>query len=148
MNTTETKADLKQPLEAELGRLMQTPIGQRIAAIQVLLGGGVSPATIADRNNGHEQPRGRRGPGVSDVKLRAVRQYMENTRIARQSDIAKDLNENSGSVSLAMRELESRGDVEDTGKIDRKSKVWKFIGEPERVTNVNPGDGVEAGRRR
>jgi hypothetical protein len=150
--TTDEMKTLEPALEAELARLQQ-----RIAAIQVLLGHNVADVAsavresaaagikrAADGNGGS----GRRGPGVSKVKLRAVRQYMERHGEARQTDIAKDLDENSGSVSLALRHLEAEGDVIDTGRIDRKSKIWRFVGEPERTTNINVGSGVEQGRRR
>lgn len=151
--TTEQLTALQQELENELARLRDTDIGRRMMLVQALLNGDGEDLMASLEQSiraakPEPKPSGRRGPGVSQAKLRAVRQYMENTRIARQVDISKDLDENSGSVSLALRELERIGDVKNTGKVDRKSIVWEFIGEPERATNINVGDGVEQGRRK
>lgn len=147
MVTADKEQTLEETLRDELARLRE-----RQAAIEVLLGersellerrvmDGLDRAVRAAKS-------ARRGPGVSDAILRTVREYMENHRIARQSDIAKDLKLNSGAVSLALRWHEAAGDVEDTGKIDRRSKLWKFTGEPTRATNINVGEGVEPGRRK
>ena len=153
----ENTEELMEHLEARLAELRATDVGRQIAAIELLL--GHSPDGAADRmmDDLQDRIRGskpvRRGRGVSDAKLRAVRQYMEAHagQDVRQVDISRDLNENSGSISLALRALESSGDVEDTGRVDRKSKVWVYAGEPadsDRVTKITPGEGVEQGRRR
>lgn len=146
-----TADHLTEQLEAELTRLRATEVGQRIAAIELLL--GQSPDGPAGMLRADLETRirsTRRGRGVSDAKLRAVRSYMEAHagQDVRQVDISRDLNENSGSISLALRALEGAGDVEDTGRVDRKSKVWRFTGEVQRATNITPGEGVEPGRRR
>lgn len=137
---------LEETLREERDRLKE-----RVAAIDVLLGDQsdmLERRVSGDGDGPERRPPARRGPGVSEAILRTVREYMENCRITRQSDIAKDLKLNSGAVSLALRWLESEGDVEDTEKIDRRSKVWKFTGESSRATNVNVGEGVEPGRRK
>ena len=148
-------APLRDGLEEELRRLRATDVGQRISALQVLLGeaNGTTPelmgaleASLAAAKDG---PR-RSGRGVSEAKLRAVREYMQAHGEARQVDVSNDLDENSGSVSLALRALADAGDVEDTGRVIDKSKLWRWTGEPgpRRVTNVEPGVGISEGRKR
>lgn len=151
--TTANDTDLRAALEAELGRLRQTDIGRRMTAIEVLLAenGGAMPMMEHVVASAPPAP-GRRGPGVSQAKLAAVRQYLQAHGKARQVDIAKDLEENTGSVSLALRALASEGVALDTGTVDNKSKVWHWTGEeapaPARATVIEPGAGVREGRRR
>jgi hypothetical protein len=147
MMIQQTSNPLTEALEAELRRLRQdTADGRRITALEVLLGEDGLQVELATPARAPAP----RGPGVSQAKLRAVRQYLESHGQARQVDVAKDLDENSGSVSLALRALEAEGVAEDTGVIDGKSKVWRYTGEPsnDRVVNVVPGEGVSEGRRR
>lgn len=146
--SSEDKAQaLQEALRSELENLLR-----RAEAIKVLLGqdGDLPSLVPAPSEDGHA-PAGRRGPGVSEAKLAAVRDYMEAHPRARQVDIARDLGENTGSVSLALRWLASLGDVRDTGEIDNKAKVWEFTGEPaarpQRTTKIEPGVGVSEGRR-
>jgi hypothetical protein len=149
---TNDSTDLRAALEAELGRLRSTDIGRRMTAIEVLLGedGAMAVPRLEDRTATRPAP-GRRGPGVSQTKLAAVRQYLQAHEEVRQVDIAKDLEENTGSVSLALRALADEGVAQDTGAVDNKSKVWRWIGEPAepgRATVIEPGTGIREGRRR
>lgn len=135
---------LHASLRAELERLRR-----QVAAIEVLLGADHDLPVVSEPTPARAP--GRRGPGVSPAKLKAVREFMEaNGPRVRQVDIGRQLGENSGSVSLALRALEAQGDVRDTGDVDNKAKVWEFIGEPrrpQRVTTIEPGVGLSEGRR-
>lgn len=152
MTTATNDTDLRAALEAELGRLRSTDIGRRMTAIEVLLGedGAMAVPSLEERTATRHAP-GRRGPGVSQTKLTAVRQYLQAHGEVRQVDIAKDLEENTGSVSLALRALEAEGVAKDTGAVDNKSKVWRWVGEAadsDRATVIEPGTGIREGRRR
>lgn len=148
---TNDSTDLRAALEAELGRLRSTDIGRRMTAIEVLLGedGAMAVPRLEDR--AARPAPGRRGPGVSQTKLAAVRQYLQAKDKVRQVDIARDLEENTGSVSLALRALAEEGVAQDTGEVDNKSKVWVWTGEPAEPTRavvIEPGTGIREGRRR
>jgi hypothetical protein len=154
--TAEDTTTLRSALEAELRRLRQgTPVGRRITALEVLLSdngtAGTTPDTLTTGRPvvapapAPVEQFGRRGPGVSQAKLRAVRQYMETNGEVRQVDVSCDLGENSGSVSLALRALEAQGDVEDTGRVEAKSKVWRFIGEQSEAPAAQPADRIDVG---
>jgi hypothetical protein len=147
---TDSRNDLRQALEAELDRLRETDVGRRMEAIELLLMDGNLPdlPTLHARSTADA---GRRGPGVSQAKMDAVREYMQSHGEARQVDIASDLQENTGSVSLALRALAAEGSVEDTGRVENKAKVWSYTGPSEgpatrRATVVEPGNGVREGR--
>lgn len=154
---TDLSPAFKEEVEKELDRLRATPVGRRITALETLLGdvGGGALAAIdrelRDRVRDVGASIARPGTGVSDAKLNAVRQYMQTHGEARQVDVTNDLEENSGSISLALRALASQGVVEDTGKVDRKAKVWRYIGPKtdgdKRATVVDVGEGVREGRR-
>lgn len=119
--------DLQAALAAELARLRDTDVGRRMAAIEVLLSeDGYAPAAPSSPS----RQQGRRGPGVSEVKLNAVRQYLQTKGEARQVQISTDLDENSGTVSLALRALETEGVALDTGRVVNKSKIWQWAAEP------------------
>ena len=151
--TAEDSPTLRSALEAELRRLREeTPVGRRMTAIEVLLAenGTLPTPTMALPQRAAEPvpaapPVRRRGPGVSQAKLHAVRQYMEAKGEARQVDISNDLEENSGSVlSLALRALEAEGVVE-PGDIESKSKVWRFIGEPSQPPDAKRATVIDIG---
>lgn len=149
---TELSASFTEEAERELARLRSTPIGRRITALEMLLG---DMDAAVPRELKADAPRGARpGTGVSEAKLNAVRKYMQVHGEARQVDLTNDLEENSGSISLALRALAAQGEVVDTGKVDRKAKVWRWVGPPlkddnngKRATVVDVGEGVREGRR-
>ena len=145
--------DLIPALESE-----RADLERRIEAIDLLLGRKGSVTTrLQEQGSGAPPvttpPAVRRGAGVSDVKKRAVLQYVRSHGRVRQVQIQKDLNENSGAVSLAVRQLQAEGKLEDTGEIEAKSKVWKYVGPQEgsngdRVTEIRPGEHIGPGRKR
>ena len=148
MTTNEDRFEaLHEQLRLELESLLR-----RAEAIKVLLGEDSDlPSLVPVQVERSVASPGRRGPGVSEAKLNAVRDYMEAHGRARQRDIAADLGENTGSVSLALRWLAGQGDVRDTGEIENKAKVWEFTGQPasrpQRTTRIEPGVGISEGRR-
>lgn len=56
--------------------------------------------------------------------LDAINDYLAREGTARQADIAKALKLNSGTVSLALRQLAESGIVRDTGRSERGSIIW------------------------
>lgn len=60
---------------------------------------------------------------ISDEKLAAVRSYIERHGKVRQASIAQDLKLNSGTVSVALRKLQSDGLVAPGGK-EHGSRIW------------------------
>jgi hypothetical protein len=144
-----TTTELIPALETERAELQR-----RIEAIDILLGREGSYTVRRTQESAVPKPRIQRGEGVSDIKKRAVLQYIRAHGHARQVQIQKDLNENSGAISLAVRALEAEGKIEHTGEIEAKSKVWRYV-RPERnhhngdrVTEIRPGEGVSQGRQR
>lgn len=142
---TADTTDIRPVLEAERERLRR-----RLQAIDVLLesDGAMPLADMPVPTAPAPSAPARRGAGVSPAKLKAVHKYLESKGEVRQVEITNDLEENSGSVSLALRALEAQGVAQDTGKVVNKSKVWRFTGEPERSTVLEPGVGVRQGRKR
>lgn len=86
---------------------------------------------------------------ISKEKLEAVEKYLKKHGTARQSDIYKDLGLNAGSVSVALRVLETQ----DPPKViradhkERGSQLWLHHSRVKRETVVHPGEGVSEGRR-
>lgn len=66
---------------------------------------------------------------VGDDRLESVRQYMNAHGSARQADLAKALNINSGSVSVALRRLQLEGFVQPLSK-DNGSTRWERVRVP------------------
>ena len=157
---TADTTDLRPALEAELRRLRATPVGRRLAAIEVLLDDGSTSAlpALEDSVVHRMQEAHRRAKGVSDAKLALVGEYMQKHGEARQVDIGRELKQNSGTISVALKVLADQGVVEDTGQVDDKAKVWRYTGpepapEPDegngnRTVKIEPGVGVSEGRRR
>jgi hypothetical protein len=85
---------------------------------------------------------------VGAARLQAVRNYIERSGEARQADIVKDLNLNSGTVSVATNALQDAGDIEAIGK-ERGSVIWKFTGElgEEPEAQIRVGESVEPERK-
>lgn len=77
--------------------------------------------------------------------VEAIFDYLKKHGTARQADIAKDLQLNSGTASLALRQLQDDGAVSPQDQKDRGSVVWDFVG-TRRETVVHAGEGVRAGR--
>lgn len=137
--------DLFDALEAEQRRIEdeRKALDEREDALhrarQALLG-----ATPRKRAT---EPRKRTRAGTQQKAaahhLQAITDYMRRQTRARQADVAKDLQLNSGTVSLALRQLEADGVVKSLERKDRGSVVWQLAG---RSTVVEPGAGTREGR--
>ena len=69
---------------------------------------------------------GRRAYQVGDDKIAAVLEYIEQAGgRARQADITRDLNINSGTASTALRALEAEGQIAKGPKTNR-SATWEL----------------------
>jgi hypothetical protein len=92
--------------------------------------------------------RQRKRTSVGKARLQAVRDCIERHGEARQADIVKDLNLNSGTVSVATNALQTAGEIEAVGK-ERGSVIWRFTGKRRQKPDAQPraGEGVEAGRK-
>lgn len=66
---------------------------------------------------------------IGEDKLNTIRQYMNDHVQARQADICKDLNLNSGLVSVGMRVLQQLGEVK-PGEKRNASRVWELVKVP------------------
>jgi hypothetical protein len=63
---------------------------------------------------------------ISAGRLNLVRDYFEHHEQARQADITKDLNLNSGAVSVALKLLRDEGVVK-PGTQENGSRVWERV---------------------
>lgn len=97
-------------------------LAERLSAIDTALaalrGEGTVPVTAG---------LGLRKSSIGDDKLEAVRAYVRKMRRVRQADIGHELGLNSGTVSVAVANLEAEGSIVPAGKEDR-SMVWEAAG--------------------
>lgn len=98
------------------------------ATLALLRGGsvdGMVDALVAAMRNGSHTPSSR-SAGVGDDKLNAVRAFVRSAKRVRQADIQHKLDLNSGTVSMALRELQAEGEVVPRGK-ENRSRVWEIV---------------------
>lgn len=81
---------------------------------------------------------------VAETHLNAITEYLAKQQRARQADIGKALELNSGVPSRAMRELEEAGTVRRVGK-EAGSVVWELVPTPKKQRRAT--DRTPAGSR-
>lgn len=89
---------------------------------------GTSPAAAPRRGRAANVRESRAGvkQKVAQHHVDAIFDYLKKHKTARQADVAKDLQLNSGTASLALRQLEEDGSVQALATKDRGSVVWEF----------------------
>lgn len=109
---------------------MREQLLEEVAAVDAtltVLRGGNSAADLVnamlDAVRGRALPA-QRGSGVGADKLEAVREYVQLHGRVRQSDIARELELNSGTVSTALHALQLEGVVE-PGRKENRSRIWE-----------------------
>lgn len=110
------------PILAQL-QAERSALQERVSAIDTAiaaLSGGAVPALTATMLKF-------RGAAVGADKMDRVREYMRRHGEARQADIARDLQLNTGTISVAMRMLEESGEAKSLGKRNR-SQYWRWTG--------------------
>lgn len=101
-------------------------LAHRRALVEEALGGVVPTPTPSHNgnSNGHVDPM---TLSVSPERETEVHKYLKRHRRARQSDIAKSLDFNSGSVSNALRRLEAEGLVTRSAEKVDGSYEWAVV---------------------
>lgn len=99
------------------------------------LGGNGTPTA-------HRGTRVRTRAGVqqkaSQMHMDAISDYLTGRGAVRQADIGKALGLNSGTVSLALRQLEQDGLVEPLPEKERGSVVWQTTAPRDTVSSPRP----------
>lgn len=124
----------KDDVAAEVAKLdaMREQLLEEVAAIDAtisVLRNGQSASdlvsTILTTFRGRVSVAAPRGAGVGADKLAQVREYVQKHGRVRQSDVARDLDLNSGTVSVALHALQMEGEVENTNRKENRSLVWE-----------------------
>lgn len=87
-------------------------------------------------NGAHARSAADRSPAsfaVGEDRVSAVQEYLQAHERARQADIGIALGINSGSVSVALRLLEQRGQIAKLDRKERGSSVWESLRVPATV---------------
>jgi hypothetical protein len=112
------------------------------AELQVAFGGAPPPASGRGRRAAQARPtRAGIQQKAAQHHVDAIHDYLQKHGTARQADIAKDLGLNSGTASLALRQLEEDRAVVPQERKDRGSVVWDFA-----AANPRTSDGSRTGR--
>lgn len=150
------KQDLFAALDAQLDeiQLARTELDRREDALNraraelevAFHGGAAGPVPLRQSSSSARPTRAGIQQKAAQHHIDAIHDYLKKHKTARQADIAKDLQLNSGTVSLALRQLEESDDVTARDQKEKGSVVWDFAGE-RRSTVVQVGEGVRAGRK-
>lgn len=126
---THEKSDLFTALDEQLEEIRQAreALDAREGALNrardelAVAFGGTAPARGRPTRAGIQQR-------AAQHHVDAIFDYLKKHGTARQADIARDLRLNSGTVSVALRQLEDDGHVMAQDLKDRGSVVWDFTG--------------------